>query len=126
MASGQYTFGDWARDQGYLPGDAMPRNVYSIDSSPAIESLDGIGEFDWTTTPTVELYLEYNQISSIESGAFSGLTNLEWLDLGNNPISSIEAGAFSGLTNLTELYLNENQISSIESGDFSGLTNLSC
>ena len=28
MASGQdYTFGDWARDQGYEPGDVMPEVV---------------------------------------------------------------------------------------------------
>ena len=28
VASGQdYTFGDWARDQGYEPGDVMPEEV---------------------------------------------------------------------------------------------------
>jgi hypothetical protein len=95
----------------------MPEDVWSIDSSPAIESLAGIGEFDWTTTPTMELYLEFNQISSIESGAFVGMTNLEWLSLCNNQISSIESGDFSGLTNLDELNLDDNQLSSIDAGD---------
>ena len=61
-ASGQYTFGDWARDKGYLPGDAMPEAV--VAEMVRIDSLDGIGEFDWTATPTVELYLEYRYRAS--------------------------------------------------------------
>ena len=65
VASGQdYTFGDWARDQGYEPGDVMPDEVYAQFSS--IDSLIGIGEFDWTTTPTWYLVLFGNQLSSIE------------------------------------------------------------
>jgi hypothetical protein len=126
VASGQdYSFGDWARDQGYSSGDVMPSEVDAAcwpSCSPAIDSLDGIGEFDWT--PTYGLSLDHNQISSIESGAFSGLTNLTDLNLYRNQIASIESGAFSGLTNLTELMLRANQISSIESGAFSGLANL--
>ena len=67
-ASGQdYTFGDWARDQGYEPGDAMPYSVDANGSSPpAIDSLNGIGGFDWTTTPTTKLHVAHNQISSID------------------------------------------------------------
>jgi hypothetical protein len=123
LASGQdYTFGDWARDQGYSPGDVMPEDVRA--GGDGIDSLEGIGDFDWTTTPTETLRLGRNQISSIESGTFSGLTNLTLLLLGSNQLSSIESGDFSGLTNLTELELDYNQISSIESETFSGLTNL--
>jgi hypothetical protein len=86
-ASGQnYTFGDWARDHGYSPGDVMPRRVCTGCSSYspcslAIDSLNGIGEFDWTGTPTTRLNLDFNQTSSIESDDFSGLTNLESLCL---------------------------------------------
>jgi hypothetical protein len=130
VASGQnYTFGDWARDQGYSPGDVMPSAVSAWwelgDGSPRIESLDGIGEFDWTTTPTTALELTGNQITRIESGAFNGLTNLTVLGLCDISISRIESGAFSGLPNLDTLYVCDNpQLSSIESGAFSGLTNL--
>ena len=70
------------------------------------------------------LELDGNQISSIESDDFSGLENLTNLHLDDNQISSIESGDFSGLGNLTSLDLENNQISSIESGDFSGLGNL--
>ena len=54
-ASGQYTFGDWANDHGFDHGDAMPSEVWADNSS--IDSLDGIGDFDWTTTPTWKLCL---------------------------------------------------------------------
>jgi hypothetical protein len=82
VASGQCTFLDWARDQGYEPGDVMPGAVNARVSG--IDSLDGIGDFDWTTTPTTRLELGFNQLSSIESGGFSGLTNLMELWLTDN------------------------------------------
>jgi hypothetical protein len=38
VASGQdYTFGDWARDHGYSPGDVIPLNTwmsFGMDMSP--------------------------------------------------------------------------------------------
>jgi hypothetical protein len=49
VASGQdYSFGDWARSQGYEPGDVMGAEVPIRGGG--IESLNGIGDFDWTTT----------------------------------------------------------------------------
>ncbi|OHB74859.1 MAG: hypothetical protein A2W31_15170 [Planctomycetes bacterium RBG_16_64_10] len=119
-----YSFGDWASDHGYSPSDALPDEMWANNSSPPIDRLDGIGEFDWTTTPTTELWLDQNQLSTVGSGIFSGLTELEWLSLGWNQISNIESGAFSGLTKLTGLRLYQNQLSTIESGAFSELTKL--
>ena len=115
----EYTFGDWASDQGYSSGATMPETVTA--SGTSITDLAGIGDYDWTTTPTTALALINNQISSIESGAFSGMANLDMLLLNDNQITSIESGAFSGLS-VTTLYLSGNQITSIESGDFSGLS----
>jgi hypothetical protein len=130
-ASGQdYSFGDWARDQGYSPGDVMPETVMAFippwepGPVPRIDSLDGIGEFDWTTTPTTQLWLHDNQISSIEPGDFDGLVNVWGLYLNRNRLSNIESGDFSGLANLTGLQLEGNQISSIEAGAFNELANL--
>ena len=83
----------------------------------------GVRHLEFEGRPT-DGNLGSNRISSIESGAFGGLTNLTYLDLGFNRISSIESGDFGGLTNLLDLVLWENQISSIESGAFSGFTSL--
>jgi hypothetical protein len=94
--------------------------VHAFDSG--IDSLEGIGEYDWTTA--TELRLQGNQLSSIGSGDFDGLIALRVLDLQVNQLSSIESGAFSGLTNLEWLFLSRNHISNLESGTFSGLTNL--
>jgi hypothetical protein len=107
-----HSFGDWARDRGYEPGDVMPEQVGASGSSPAIDSLEGIGEFDWTTTPTTHLHLRENQISSIESGAFSGLTNLTDLRLNSRN------------TALTELNLAEVDFLSLSSFNVHGNRNI--
>ena len=119
-----YTFGDWASAQGYEPGDPLPQTVRCAYSSPSITDLDGIGDYDWNDTPSTFLILSFNNISTIESGAFSGLTNLAAMDMRNNDIGSIESGDFNGLPELTSLLLDNNSISSIESSAFSELTNL--
>jgi hypothetical protein len=67
VASGQdYSFGDWARDQGYSPEDVMLELV-NADLS-GIDSLDGTSEFDWISTPTRYLHLVGNQRSNIQPG----------------------------------------------------------
>ena len=114
-----YTFGDWARDQGYEPGDAMPEYVRAYEAG--IDSLDGIQDFDWLNT--MILGLESNRISTIEPGDFDGLIYLQNLYLHYNQISSIDSGVFSG-ADLTHLELGGNPIVSIESGAFSNVTNL--
>ena len=58
VASGQDdTFFDWANDQRYAASDAMLNDGYANDSSPAISGLSVIGEFNWTTSPTITLGL---------------------------------------------------------------------
>ncbi len=73
---------------------------------------------------TTVLYLYNNQISTIQSGAFTGLGNLQILELRGNQISTIQAQAFTGLSSLQAVNLGGNQISTIQSGAFSGLSNL--
>ena len=84
------TFGEWAADRGYSPGDVMPDRVDASDAS--IHSLDGIGDYDWTTTPTERLCLDGNELQAIDVNEFRGLTDLRSLELGSNQISSIELG----------------------------------
>ncbi len=65
-----------------------------------------------------------NNISVIEGNAFSGLSNLEFLDMWGNQISEIHKLAFRGLRNLQTLNLHNNQISVISEGALTGLGNL--
>jgi hypothetical protein len=116
------TFGDWAISQGWPAGHIMPNSVGAWSAS--IDSLAGIGDYDWTTTPTRYLYLNSNQIASIESGALAGLDHLIYLSLYDNRLTSLGSGAFAGLGSLTELELYGNQIAGIESDAFAGLDNL--
>ncbi|CAI9744517.1 adhesion G-protein coupled receptor G6-like isoform X2 [Octopus vulgaris] len=70
------------------------------------------------------LNLENNHISTINEGAFTGLSNLKKISLTNNKISRVEKGMFQGLRRLQTLILWNNNISTIEEGVFTGLTNL--
>ena len=117
-AHADYTFGDWATDHGYPVNAAMPGTVDASDSTPAIDSLNGFGDYDWTDAPTTGMYMYNNRISDITP--VSGLTNLNYLSLGGNQISDISA--VTGLTNLTILWLYGNQINDISA--VAGLTNL--
>ena len=117
------TFEQWATNQGWSAGRVMPAQV-EIHSLASIDSLAGIANYDWTTTPTTELNLSLNRITSIESGDFTGLISVMDLDLSVNLITSVELGDFAGLSSLTFLDLHTNHITSIESGGFTGLSGL--
>ncbi len=121
-AASGITFGEWASGQGYSSGAVMPDWVVATSSS--IDSLSGLGDYNWTATPTQDLWLFENQISNIEPGDFDGLTKLTFLGLEFNLLTSIEPDDFRGLTSLEALYLWGNQIANIDPGAFSELTNL--
>ena len=81
------------------------------------------GDFEGLTNLQV-LDLGFNKITSIENGSFHGLANLEVLSLVGNELWRIESGQFAGLNNLETLILFSNRIQSIEDGAFEGLSNL--
>lgn len=51
------------------------------------------------------LRLKNRQITSIEAGAFTGLTNLKSISLAKNQLTTLDYSVFSGLTNLREISL---------------------
>lgn len=51
------------------------------------------------------LRLTNRQITSIEAGAFTGLTNLKYITLAKNQLTTLDYSVFSGLTNLRALSL---------------------
>ncbi|KAB1282276.1 Adhesion G protein-coupled receptor A3, partial [Camelus dromedarius] len=68
--------------------------------------------------------LRNNLISSIDPGAFWGLSSLKRLDLTNNRIGCLNADIFRGLTNLVRLNLSGNLFSSLSQGTFDYLGSL--
>ncbi|XP_060913678.1 biglycan-like [Labrus mixtus] len=64
-----------------------------------------------------ELRIHDNRIKKVASGTFSGLYNMNCIELGRNPIknSGLEAGAFDGLR-LTFLRISETKLTSIPKG----------
>ena len=68
--------------------------------------------------------LNLNSISTLEAGAFTGLSNVISIMLHKNFITTIEAEAFAGMSSLQSLWLNDNAITTIHSGAFSGLSSL--
>ena len=73
---------------------------------------------------TGTLDLRSRSIATLKAGDFSGLGNLEWLNLGSNRLNTLPATVFSGLGNLVVLNLDHNQLSALPSDVFSGLGNL--
>ena len=61
------------------------------------------------------LLIRYNNITDLESDAFSSYPKLYYLNLMSNNILHIREGAFSGLNSLEELYLIDNEISQFPS-----------
>ncbi|XP_044161089.1 LOW QUALITY PROTEIN: vasorin [Bufo gargarizans] len=81
--------------------------------------------FPRTISPnTINLYLFENGISSVEESSFSGLWDLQLLDLSHNKLSNLPGGVFKRLTNLSNLDLSSNQITEISAETFQGLSRL--
>ncbi|KAM9856028.1 biglycan b [Aulostomus maculatus] len=94
----------------------------------------------------VEIRIHENHIRKVPAGAFSGLVNMNCIEMGANPIqnSGFEPGAFKGLKlnylrisearltgvpkdlpeSLNELHLDQNQIQAVELEDLSRYKNL--
>ena len=86
--------------------------------------LTAIPKFKTDDTTYDELTLADNNIDSLPNDAFKGL-KIKHLDLSKNPISTIDSGAFSGLGGLTtKLVLHVNQMTQFPSSALSPLVNL--
>ena len=65
-----------------------------------------------------------NDLTELPAGVFSGLSNLEELNLSENELTELPAGVFSGLSNLEELHLRFNELTELPISIFSDLDSL--
>ena len=70
------------------------------------------------------LYVQNNDLESIDKEAFANLALLESLTLTDNKISSLPGYIFSNMSSLQRLYLQNNEITSLEDNTFEGLYNV--
>lgn len=69
--------------------------------------------------------LRYNRIRDIPFEAFGGkMPHLHTIFLNENQVSTINSNAFRGLSGLKYLYLNKNHITRIAKDAFNGLNRL--
>ena len=73
---------------------------------------------------TLSLEMAGENIASLKSGDFAGLSNLQTLELSRNTFTTLPANVFSDLSNLQTLGLRNNKLTSLPAGLFSGLTGL--
>ena len=102
----------------------------TADHLSAITDLN-LHEQDLTTLQTGDfagltgmrtLRLSSNFLRSLPDDVFAGLTALRTLRLDSNQLRSLPDGVFTGLTALRTLRLNSNQLRSLPDGVFAGLT----
>uniref|UniRef100_A0A667ZRJ8 Leucine rich repeat transmembrane neuronal 4 n=1 Tax=Myripristis murdjan TaxID=586833 RepID=A0A667ZRJ8_9TELE len=70
------------------------------------------------------IYLDHNQISSLDSRAFQGVRRLKELILSSNKITSLHNATFHGIPNLRSLDLSYNKLEVLQPGQFHGLRKL--
>ncbi|XP_062589367.1 slit homolog 2 protein-like [Saccostrea cucullata] len=73
---------------------------------------------------TCSLWLNFNKITIIQTNAFNGLSNVQFIDLERNKITTIYDSAFASLHNLTYLYIHNNNITVLDRDIFLGLSKL--
>ncbi|RKU22912.1 hypothetical protein C6500_02855 [Candidatus Poribacteria bacterium] len=81
------------------------------------------GDFDGLSSLD-SLALYKNELSSLPADLFFGLSSLSRLDLGSNDLSSLPADLFSELSSLSWLSLSFNKLGGLPAGIFSGPSSL--
>ncbi|KAJ7994445.1 hypothetical protein DPEC_G00249340 [Dallia pectoralis] len=131
----------------HQPGRGLPPGCDMSDVTMTCENAK-LTNFPALSIPELKsLSLEGNDITTLPMGAFNGIPNLEWINLGKNKLTTagIDPQAFKGLkflsrlyldnnflelvptdlpTTLQELKINENKIRGIDENSFEGLNDL--
>ena len=100
-----------------VSGSTLKLSELRINDLSGLKNIPGIGS-------VYELYLDYNQLTTLASGIFDGLNNLIFLYLNNNRLTNLVPGVFNGLNKLEVLCLYNNRLTNLTPGVFNGLNKL--
>lgn len=102
----------------------LPVSLQDLDY--AGNKIKVIPEYAFKSLPNLKgIALWMGRVEVLEENAFSGLTNLQYLDMSSNNITSnITKTMFAGLTNLKSLVMYLNNVSYIEPSSFSSFKNV--
>lgn len=107
----------WKRSMQYL--DLSYNSIRAITANTFKNNNDA--------NKVVHLFLNNNKLTSVENDTFALMNKLDLLNLENNDISTLYTNSFRGLTDLKNLILGSNRLEKIPSGlfaDMQKLTNL--
>ena len=80
-------------------------------------------------TKLEDLFLSGNQIKQLPDGIFTGMANLDTLELGHsqfggNPLTTLQDGLFTGLSKLRVIYAQNTRLTSVGANVFTALNGL--
>lgn len=101
--------------------NAVSIPVNSLDLSNNDISFITFSNFAFYTSRLKRLILSNNNISTLQSGCFDNLINLEFIDLGQNYITNLPDFIFSKSIKLRKIDLSDNSIRRITKDSFFGL-----
>ena len=116
-----------------VPATAQTSTVNICDRTPQVEAAilarisprpacEAVPESDLAGIS--ELSLDFDGITSLASGDFTGLSALQTLSLFENALTTLPAGVFDGLSALVTLDLWNNDLTTLPAGVFDGLSAL--
>jgi ankyrin repeat protein len=104
--------------KGWVPGvNVLDLSGMKLDSLKGLEDIPGIES-------VTRLYLDNNNIHTIESGDFAPAIKLRALGLSHNGLGTVEPNAFAGLKNLKVLDLSNNALEIIPQEGLNGMPGL--
>ena len=93
--------------------------------SVSIEGLTSLKTGDFAGLSDLEvLSLERNELAELPEDLFAGLSSLKRLNLGSNLLTQLPEGLFAGLSSLEYLWLHNNRLTELPEGLFAGLSSL--
>lgn len=105
----------------YIGNIIIPELVSHQDKTYTVTSI-GHDAFNGSISPDLNTIVIPSSVTSIRSSAFTGCSNLEWVNIPDN-VTIIEGGAFSGCSTLTTIDI-PGKVSYIGEAAFSGCSNI--